>query len=55
MPFRHRFRPFQAAGRLYLCLAIKLSILQESLPTVFTAKWPKDTAAMKISFRPNYR
>jgi hypothetical protein len=39
--------PYQATGHLCLCLAIKLSILQESLPTVFTAKWPKDTAVIK--------
>jgi hypothetical protein len=53
MPPGHRFRPFQAAGRLCLCLAIKLSILQESLPTVFTAKWPKDTAATNDFFADN--
>jgi len=43
-----RHLPSQAIGRLSFYLAIKLSILQESLPTVFTAKWPKDTAFFKI-------
>jgi len=40
--------PFEAICRLSFYLAIKLSILQESLPTVFTANWPKDTAFLKI-------
>ena len=48
-PTYHRQMPFQPIGRLCFYLAIKLSILQESLPTVFTAKQPKDTALGKKS------
>ncbi len=38
-----RLLPFQAKVRLLFYLAIKHSILQESLPTSITEKTPKDT------------